>query len=223
MPLYGYGAVKKMGTGIGPWVVPEKPDIRLPSVKTESSPAPQHHSRHTHPRRNRKREEELEAEEDARLIHAEYNAKLLEARAWHLPLTLPPFLPILYSDYILDEPHAIWRYDARDRWGGVDREVEGVWSTLKVRPLEERMGGAGDAVDEENVVVVVGGGGREGRNASRDVKVKKEEEDDAGWERDVVAKAVDEDEGNLKTLVKNLAERGAVRYSCLCPYSYFTF
>lgn len=220
MPLYGYGPVKK--TVKGPWVIPEKPNISPPGVKAESeSGSSHHHHRHHHSSQfRRSRVEEEEAEEEARLVYAEYNAKLLEARAWREPLTLPPFLPILYSDYILDEPRTIWRYDARDWRGGADRQVVNTWATLKVRPVEERMGG------REGMHMVDDGRGtsREGGSASGSGEVKvKEEEDGAGRERDTVAKAVEEDEKNLKILVKNLAERGAVCDSCIHTYKHFFF
>ena len=123
--------------------------------------------------------------------------KLLEAQAWHTQLTLPPFLPILYSDYILDEQRTIWRYDARDRSGAVDREVEGTWSTLKVKTLLDRL-------SVNNALSSV-------EAARTQLDGLKKEEDDAGSVQEIASKAVEADEKNLKILVKNLAERGAVR------------
>lgn len=128
---------------------------------------------------------EQEAEE-RKLLREEYETKLLEARAWHMPIELPPFLPILYSDYILDEMGTIWRYDAKDRWGGIDHEVENAWSTLRVQ-----------AADERQI-----------RDANGELIQVKIEEDMDELEAETSA---EKDERNLKTLVKNLAERGAVR------------
>lgn len=194
MPLYGYDAVKKDGKG--PWIFPERPTVRPTNVKSELGAT----GRQAHSDRSSALQPK---EEDEQQVHAEYAGKLLEARAWHTPLTLPPFLPVLYSDYILDEQRTIWRYDARDRSGALDREVEGVWSTLKVKSAQDRMSGDEVSRTEEH----------------GEVKVKKEEEDDAGLEHDVAAKAAEADNRSLKTLVRNLAERGAVRD----PYYHLSF
>jgi hypothetical protein len=158
-----------------PWSIPDPP--LLPS---RSSSTPHHqqysHDRHRSGKQHKKREPEEDepTKENARWIQHEFEKEVLEAQAWRTPLTLPPFLPILYSDYVLAERRTIWRYDAKDRSMMEDRETREAWATVKVRSVVDRMGdgtGEGEAAAEE---------------------------------------AMKKDGRYLKTLVRNLAEKGAV-------------
>lgn len=155
-----------------PWVKPEEPEIPATRVPPAAASSKYRH----HPRT---RKEEEEEEEEAHWAQREYEDKLQEVQAWHTPLTLPPFLPILYSDYIIEEQRTIWRYDAKDRHWRDDQEARNAWATLRVRTVAERREvGPGRGMDDHEGAKV--------------------------------------DERNLKILVKNLAERGAVR-ACQFP------
>lgn len=146
-------------------------------------PPPRPIARSEDARARQRRIEQEEAYYAAQEVHAEYAERVAEARAWHAELVLPPFLPVVYADEVLDAEGTIWAYDAKDRRGTAVhrdlREGKGQWTTLRVRKAEER-------------------------------KVLESGEDAMDVEVDL-GEAVDRDEKNIKVLVKNLAERGAVR------------
>lgn len=132
-----------------PWHIPDPP---LPP-SARSSCAPQHRQGSHDSREGRvKREsEEYEASKAiARWTQHDFEKKVLEAQAWRTSLALPPFLPVLYSDYILAERKTVWRYDAKDRSMMHDHGAREAWATVKVRPVEERVGdGIGEGVAQE--------------------------------------------------------------------------